>query len=533
MNPPVFTALGVVSAAGVGVDALAAAVASGRGCFGEAPYPLPGVERRRCAAVEGLDREAPTTALLELALADAALPALPPGTGLVLATASGGRAVAWERWHRAALAGDDAGPGPREGRRQAPTEWLAAKLGLKGPAVTVSVACASGTAALDVAAGWLREGRVPAVVVAAVDALCPFVHAGFAGLGALAERDPRPFHPDRDGLLLGEGAAVLLLEPSPARRPLATLLGVGLSGDAWRAAAPHPEGAGLARAGRAALDEAGLDEAGQGEAGHGPAGPTPGLIAALSSHGTGTVRGDAAEARAIAALFGDAPPTRRDVKAAIGHCLGASGALEIALEIALKVAPADAASAGPALSWSAAFGGVNAAAVIGPPASAAPPRPPNRAVRQAASAQVSATRGSPDAYHAAVHAVTDALLESTGVALSPATGLVLTSRRGCALADRRFHARLLREGPARVSRRDFVQTVPGAPLGEVAVARGLTGPQLVLLAAPEEGAAVARRWVAEGRCPAAVAVDCEPGIRTDSGADSAAEASATLYLAGV
>src|SRR5574341_306207 len=129
----------------------------------------------------------------------------------------------------------------------APAHGLARWLGARGPAVTVSTACASGATALGVGAEMLRRGEADAVVAGGYDILCRFVMRGFDGLRSLTRERVRPFDRRRSGLLLGEAAGLLLLrrEREAGARRLGTLLGYGSASDAVHIAAPDPEGRGL------------------------------------------------------------------------------------------------------------------------------------------------------------------------------------------------------------------------------------------------------------------------------------------------
>lgn len=521
-----FTAVGVCTAAGGGVGFLEQALVGPRQWLRELPYPPGGLQVTTCAVVPGIRREQPAAALLQAAIDDAALPALPPGAGLVLATASGGRAGAWEAWHAAHPEGP--WPGPPAGERQGPLAWLAERLGLRGPRAAVSLACASGLAALERAAAWLQEGRCEVVLVAAVDALCPFVHVGFEALGVLSPGRCRPFLPDRDGTLLGEGAAVLLLEtPAHAaqagRRPLAALQGLGLWGESHSAAAPDPQGRGVREAAGRALAAAGL---------------APEDLDLVSPHATGTRLNDAAEAGALETLFGGRVPPLRLVKPLIGHTLGAAGALAVALELvalqereALPTTRLLGGVPGPVLLprtcllLAAAFGGSCAAAVLGPPGA---PRPlaPRRAVRWLGQAQGVAVGGSLDAAHRAV-ALAVAELARRG-ALPAGCGAALSAEESCRAADLAHQQALTRPG-GRVSRRVFLHTMPAAPLLPALRAVGVEGPVLALLGGPEGGAEAAQALVRSGRAPAALHVDL--ALEGD-GPLPAARAVATLYGGG-
>ncbi|HOG45929.1 MAG TPA: beta-ketoacyl-[acyl-carrier-protein] synthase family protein [Anaerolineae bacterium] len=203
---------------------------------------------------------------------------------------------------------------------------LAVHLGLAGPAEAPAAACASGLVALGTALGWLQRGEVDVMLAGGADApVTPLTLAGFTRLGALSARndDPahacRPFDAARDGTVLGEGAAVLVLETAgrAARRgaePLAAVLGYGASQDAFHMTAPEPQGAGVMRAMAMALRDAGLD---------------PAAVEYVVAHGTGTPLNDVVEAHAIHTLFGARAhqiPVGAN-KGALGHTLGAAGAL--------------------------------------------------------------------------------------------------------------------------------------------------------------------------------------------------------------
>jgi hypothetical protein len=526
---PWITRMEAVSAAGWGVEALVDAVAAGRSLACPVPWASPALRSPFAALAHAGDAEA-----MLLAVAEAVRPA--EACGLVVATSSGAISGPFERWHAGAHAAG--APTDTWGWRQAPTLHVAARLGL-APATTLSVACASGTAAFEVARGWLRAGRCERVIVAGVDALSLYVHAGFAGLGALAREGCRPFAADRDGLVLGEGAAAFLVEtPASARAarraPLAALLGCGLSQDGVHLTAPDRTGAGLGRAARAALADAGL---------------APGDIGVVSAHATGTVFNDAMEARALTALFGGPVPLHA-CKPVTGHTLGAAGALEAAVVIALLggappppalvvtdpdcpivVAPCRSPRTG--LSVSAAFGGVNAAVVFGPPEDA--PVAPARAVRADATARLATdvlplqtifpgappTLGRADTY---VRAGIGVLAQIAGAPVfGPDTAVVLASDANCHAADLRYHVGLLDGGPAHASRLHFSYTVPGAPVAEASILLGLRGPVLVFCGAPTRADDEARRLVAEGTVESAVAVRVHaPGPY--------AEAEATLYV---
>lgn len=512
----------------------------------EPPYDPEGLSNPACARVAGLSRGAPAEALLEevvaAALAEAELPE-DAVVGLVCGTSSGSVCGPWERWHRAVLAGSpasDKGTG-----RDDPARRVAARLRLAGPVTTLSTVCVSGTAALAVAEGWLRDGLADAVVAAGVDALSLFVHAGFSGLGALSASRPRPFHPDRDGLLLGEGAAALVLGAPGAGPAPAWLAGTALASDATHMTAPDRDARGAITALRAALRAARLGTE---------------AVQAVSVHGTGTRFNDAMEATALERVFGDQPLSVHGVKHAIGHTMGAAGAIEAALvvhalrrgelppvlrppegpgddpapRIARRAATAPT-HAEVAASLSAAFGGLNAAAVLatrpaatpepGPEAVAGPtvrvaldgpgdwaaawPDPPPRAGRL-------------DVYSRIGLLALDRLRRQASI--PQGTALVLASRTGCRAVDLAYHERVVTEGAARASRLAFTYTLPGAPLAEASIRFGWCGPQLAFVDTPARADAEARRWIRYHGAPAAIALEVEAPEP-----DGSARARATLW----
>jgi 3-oxoacyl-[acyl-carrier-protein] synthase II len=214
--------------------------------------------------------------------------------------------------------------------------------GLRGPSFSVSTACASGAHALGSALRMLQTGEADAVVAGGSEAgLAPLARAAFVSLDALSESGiSRPFDAHRDGFVMGEGAAVLVLERSgPAAergaRVLGTIRGYGSTSDAYHVTAPREDGQGQADAMIAALADAGA-EAGE--------------VDYVNAHGTATPLNDRAETQAIKLALGERAmeiPVS-STKSAIGHLLGAAGAVEaVATLLALRdrIAP-------PTLGWS-------------------------------------------------------------------------------------------------------------------------------------------------------------------------------------
>ncbi|MDX3386035.1 beta-ketoacyl-[acyl-carrier-protein] synthase family protein [Streptomyces niveiscabiei] len=203
---------------------------------------------------------------------------------------------------------------------------VALAIGSHGPSMTISTACASGSSALAVARDLLRGGSCDIAVAGGGESTYGAIYAAtFGQMRALSTRthDPagasRPFDRDRDGFVLAEGAGILVLERAEhaaARRarPRARLAGVGSSSDAYHFTAPHPQGRGAADAMDAALRDAGL---------------SPSEIGHVNAHGTSTPLNDIAESRALRQVFGTPPPVTAP-KGTLGHAIGGSGGIEAA-----------------------------------------------------------------------------------------------------------------------------------------------------------------------------------------------------------
>lgn len=193
-----------------------------------------------------------------------------------------------------------------------PSEGLARFLGLEGIAYTISTACSSSAKAFAAARNLIDMEQCDAVVVGGADSLCRLTLNGFAALESVASGPCRPFSSERDGINIGEGAALFLMSRDPGSIRLA---GVGESCDAHHISAPEPEGRGAEAAMRAALDDAGV---------------AAGDIAYLNLHGTATPKNDEMESAAVARVLGPDTPCS-STKALTGHTLGPAGAIEVAL----------------------------------------------------------------------------------------------------------------------------------------------------------------------------------------------------------
>jgi 3-oxoacyl-[acyl-carrier-protein] synthase II len=218
---------------------------------------------------------------------------------------------------------------------------ISIQFGLKGPNFATVSACASGAHAIGEALRLIRAGDADVIVAGGSEAtITPMALAGFGNARALSTRndDPqrasRPFDAERDGFVIGEGAAVLILESEEhARRrgatPLCELCGYGASGDAYHMTAPCVDGEGAARAMQRAIDDARLQKD---------------SVQYVNAHGTSTPAGDPAEVAAIKSVFGE--HARRlmvsSTKSMTGHLLGAAGGIEavaVALTLARGIVP--------------------------------------------------------------------------------------------------------------------------------------------------------------------------------------------------
>ena len=350
------TAYGLISALGEGVDASAEALLawqqSGVSPLDRHRAPLLDGRQTPVGRVEG---ELPTipaalapyasrnnqlllAALAQIrhALGEALATFGPARVGLVLGTSTAG--IGEAELAVAAARRGEAVPLVFDYRQQelgSPSEFLARHLGLEGPAYTLSTACSSSARAFISGQRMLAAGLVDAVLVGGADSLCGLTLNGFDSLESLSGTLCQPFDNGRQGINIGEGAALFLLSRQPA--PLA-LLGVGESSDAWHISAPHPDGVGAEAAMGMALAQAGL---------------TPEQVGYINLHGTATRLNDAMESQAVYRLFGDRVPCS-STKPLTGHVLGAAGAIEAALaclllERALPLPPQRVMTGDPAL----------------------------------------------------------------------------------------------------------------------------------------------------------------------------------------
>lgn len=335
------TGLGVVSALGGNVDALAAGLVEGR--CGITPLRLFQHRGRTSVAAavpedlarhDGVALDAATTrrlsradrfalAAAEEACQDAGLDAGLRRQAAVYAGATTAGMRETEEAYRRRRAGEDRRF--RVSRMLAtplstPAAVVSQALGVFGPRGTFSTACSSSALAIAAGAEAIARGRARVVIALGSDQLCRLTYAGFDALQALDPEPCRPFDRARRGLSLGEGAAALVLEDAAhararGARVRALVVGHGTATDAHHVTAPHPEGAGARRALVAALGGARLPSQ---------------AVDYVNAHGSGTRHNDEVEIAVLRAVFGERLPHLpvSSTKSQVGHCLAAAGAIE-------------------------------------------------------------------------------------------------------------------------------------------------------------------------------------------------------------
>ena len=190
-------------------------------------------------------------------------------------------------------------------------------LDISGPSYTVSTACSSSAKVFRAALNLIHSGMCDCVVTGGIDSLCKLTLNGFSALELVSGEITNPFSKNRQGISIGEGGALFLLERAETLAtdlPYVTVSGVGESSDAYHISSPDPTGAGAVTAICLALEGAGIE---------------PEEIDYVNLHGTGTLHNDAMEAQAIRSVFSDSVPCS-STKPLVGHMLGASGATELA-----------------------------------------------------------------------------------------------------------------------------------------------------------------------------------------------------------
>jgi 3-oxoacyl-[acyl-carrier-protein] synthase II len=253
---------------------------------------------------------------------------LPESCRLIGSTLKGAIDQQEKIWRKSELSNPDNLPP----EKPQPLPWTSAKLiadhfSINQPGLTINAACASSTIALSRAAGRIAAGFDDCILVWGAEIISEFVFSGFASIKALTPDCCRPFDKKRNGLILGEGAAALLLMSSDKAKienlkPLAKISGWGVANDAVHLTAPAADGHGLRKACCRALRRAALK---------------PEDIAAINAHGTATIHNDKMEIAAFTELFRKNGKHKKiplhSIKGALGHTLGAAGVLETAIAI--------------------------------------------------------------------------------------------------------------------------------------------------------------------------------------------------------
>lgn len=199
-------------------------------------------------------------------------------------------------------------------------EHLVAHFGFEGPASLVSTACSSSTDAIGYAADFIRRGEAKVMLAGGGDILCEMVHAGFNSVFSITRDCSKPFDTQRSGFFIGEGAGMLVLEDlehalARGAKIYAEVMGYGLSNTAFHLTATSEDGVGEALAIERCLQDAGVVHT---------------QIDYINAHGTGTQHNDLSESKALKHVFGTdlERVLVTSIKANIGHCMGASGAME-------------------------------------------------------------------------------------------------------------------------------------------------------------------------------------------------------------
>jgi 3-oxoacyl-[acyl-carrier-protein] synthase-1/3-oxoacyl-[acyl-carrier-protein] synthase II len=312
--------MGIISPLGRGLDETLRAIGHSECAltplqlFPTSANPLPVGEIQDTSIKPDLPR---THTLALIAAEEAMQSVVAPPDAIIIGTTTGGMT-----WTEELLLADEKNPAAYSYHGTATiAEAIARRWGCRGPALTVSTACSSGSVALKLAFELLRSGRARRVLAGGSDALCRLTYYGFHSLQLVDPTGAHPFDAMRRGMTVGEGAAMLCLEAADETPvgALAEFCGGGLSCDAYHSAAPHPDGEGALQAMVDALADAGL---------------TAGEIDYIHLHGTGTADNDLAEGRAIHALLGSQPPPPlSSLKGAYGHALAAAGAMGAVMSV--------------------------------------------------------------------------------------------------------------------------------------------------------------------------------------------------------
>jgi 3-oxoacyl-[acyl-carrier-protein] synthase I len=233
--------------------------------------------------------------------------------GVVLGTSTSGvRSTELALAHQAESGGLPDNFHYKQQQMGAGADFLAAYIGITGPAYTISTACSASGKAFASARRLIRLNLCDAVIVGGADSLCGLTINGFAALESLSKGKCKPFGKSRDGINIGEASCLFVMSRVPG--PV-MLSGIGASSDAYHFSAPDPEGAAVTKAMKNALQDAEK---------------SPGDVDYLNLHGTATLLNDAMESHAVNRLFGDQVAASSS-KGMTGHALGAAAALELGL----------------------------------------------------------------------------------------------------------------------------------------------------------------------------------------------------------
>jgi 3-oxoacyl-[acyl-carrier-protein] synthase II len=333
------TGMGIVSPVGIGCDEFERALNAGRS--GAAPvthFDTSGLDRNiACEVKDFRPRDhlsaaearhagrcsAMTLAAARMAVESSGIDAAAlagPRTAVIVGTTMGEANILGElesAWIHRGIAAVTAVKITRYGTTLLPIH-VARAFGTRGMVQTLPAACAAGNYAIGFAADQIRSGRADVAIAGASEIIEKLEFCGFVRLGAVAPDRCQPFDKNRRGLLLGEGSAMMVLESEEhaVRRgatPLAEVGGYGLACDAHHITRPHPEGSGSIDAMRAAIETSGI---------------TPREVDFINAHGTGTHANDSIEGKVIREVFGDQRVKASSIKSMVGHCMGASSAIE-------------------------------------------------------------------------------------------------------------------------------------------------------------------------------------------------------------
>lgn len=333
------TGLGVVSSIGLGKDAFFASLAEGRSGISQvesfdasnlgrdlagevkafrARDHLTAAETRRMGRCSQMALAAARMAISDAALKADALKG--PRASVVLGTTMGEADVledldaAWIHKGRSAV---KRAMIPKYGSTLLPIH-VARAIGAEGAVLTLPAACAAGNYAIGFAADMIKAGRADIVVTGAAEMLQQLQFSGFVRLAAMAPQKCQPFDLNRQGLILGEGAGIVVIESEAHAvrrnaRLYAEVGGHGMTCDAYHITRPHPDAVGSIGAMKQAIQRSGI---------------SADAIDFVNAHGTGTKHNDAAEAKVMRDVFGDRKVPISSMKSMLGHCMGAASALE-------------------------------------------------------------------------------------------------------------------------------------------------------------------------------------------------------------